>query len=86
MYFQASTRRCGSPSAAIGVDRLGAQIGDPGIAGAGEPLLGRVEQVDKGLLGARLELLDRKLHAVPLRSRAASGGFTCGCIAELGVA
>ena len=67
------------PERFIGVDRLGAQIGDPRVAGAGEPLLGRVEQVDKGLLGASLELLDRKLHAVPLRSLA-------GGIAELGVA
>jgi hypothetical protein len=67
------------PKHAVGVDRLGTQIGNPRIARARQCLLGRVEQVDKGLLGARLELLDRKLHAVPLRSL--SGG-----IAELGVA
>ena len=61
----------------IGVDRVDAQIGDPRVAGAGQPLLRRGEQVDKGLLRPRLELLDRKLHAKSLLS----GGF-----AEFGVA
>ena len=60
----------------IGVHGLGTQLGDPGIARAGETLLRRGEQVDIVLFGTRLELLDRKLHAVPL-----------GCpLAELGVA
>ena len=63
------------PKHAVGVDRLGTQIGNPRIARARQCLLGRVEQVDKGLLGARLELLDRKLHAqIPLRSRFAEFG------------
>ena len=63
----------------IGVDRLGPQIGDPGVTSAGKPLLRRSEQVEIGLLGARLELLDGKLHAVPL-------GRLAGSILELGVA
>ena len=51
------------PERGIGVDRSPAKVGGPWIAGAGKRLLRRGIKIEISLLGSRLELFDRELHA-----------------------